>query len=100
MTDRGVDERQVERDFQTVGEIRRIAWQRQPEDVLALIERLRVQLLTERMPRRRRRLYRALIDYLDEVLEERFDSEKDVEPDAARKSALGYVRDIIKGIDD
>ena len=95
-----VNEGQVERDFHTIGEIRRIAWQRNTSDVMALIERLRVQLIVEDMPRRRRRLVRSLIDYFEEVLDERFESEGGHDRKSARKSALEYVRDIIKGIDE
>lgn len=100
MSRSAVDEKQVERDFGTVSEIRRIAWQRAPQDVLALADRLRVQLMTEEMPKRRRRLYRSLIDYFDEVLEERFEAEPDANRKTARRSALDYVRDIIRGNED
>lgn len=95
-----VSEDQVERDFNAIGELRRIAWQRNTSDVMALIERLRVQMIVEDMPRRRRRLIRALIDYFEEVLDERFETEGGHDRRAARKSALEYVRDIIKGIDE
>ena len=100
MTGRAVDEDQVERDFAAIGEVRRIAWQRAPEDVMALVDRLRVVLLTEKMPRRRRRLYRALIDYFEEVLEERFETEAGSDPRTARQSALDYVRDLLRGDED
>ena len=100
MTKGVIDERQVDRDFHAISEIRRIAWQRDPVDVIALIERLRVHLMIEDMPRRRRRMYRALIDYFEDVMEDRFEKEGHADRRTARCSALEYVRDIIKGIDD
>lgn len=97
MTKRPVDEMQVDRDFASIGEIRRIAWQRSPQDVMALADRLRVTLMTETMPRRRRRLYRALIDYFEDVLDDRFEAEADSDRGTARRSALEYVRDMLRG---
>lgn len=102
MTDtrRPVDEDQVQRDFDTISEIRRIAWQRKPEDVMALADRLRVVLMTEILPRRRRRLYRALIDYFDDVLDDRFEAEAGADRHTARRSALEYVRDMLRGTEE
>ncbi|MEX2455104.1 MAG: hypothetical protein WD470_10390 [Rhodospirillaceae bacterium] len=100
MKNGGIDEAQIERDFNTVGEIRRIAWQRDPADVMALIERLRVQMMVEDMPRRRRRLYRSLIDYFEEVLDDRFEKDGNTDRPAARRSVREYVRDILRGMDD
>jgi hypothetical protein len=100
MSERAIDEAQVERDLNAIGEIRRIAWQRDTVDVVALIERLRVQLIVEDMPRRRRRLYRSLIDYFEEVVEERFETETGHDRKTARRSALEYVRDLIRGTED
>lgn len=100
MSPNKVNEEQVETDFQTIARIRNIAWQRHPEDVMALSDRLCVQMMTDVMPKRRRRLYRALVDYFEEVLEERFETEKDSRPEEARQTALNYVRQLIRGSED
>jgi hypothetical protein len=92
-----VDESQVDLDIDTIGHLREIAWKRSPANVQALIDRLQAQIYTIKMPKRRRRLYRALIDYYEEVLEAREDS---AGPARERLSPLEYARQIIKGIED
>ena len=92
-----VDESQVDLDIDTIGHLREIAWKRSPANVQALIDRLQAQIYTIKMTKRRRRLYRALIDYYEEVLEAREDS---AGPARERLSPLEYARQIIKGIED
>jgi hypothetical protein len=99
VNDPKINEGQVDRDFAAIDEIRWIAWQRNPQDVAALCDRLRVMLMTTDLPKRRRRLYRALIDYYDEVLDERLDAEGMPSRGDLRQSALNYVRDILKSSD-
>ena len=95
-----VDEDQVERDVKAITQIRNIAWQRNPQDVMALINRLRVQLMVEELPRRRRRYIRALIEYYEDVLEERLAKMTSPDSGRIRRSAVQYLRDFIKGMED
>ncbi|MGB0632642.1 MAG: hypothetical protein ACPGRZ_18280, partial [Alphaproteobacteria bacterium] len=66
-------------------------------NVQALVDRLQTRLYTVEMPKRRRRLYRALIDYYEDVLEAREDSKG---PARDRLTPLEYARRIIGRIDD
>ena len=95
-----INEEQVERDLAMLGNIRSLAWQRSPANLLALIDRLRVKLMVEDISRRQRHVYRAVIDYFEDVLEERFKQEKNADPKNVRRSARAYVRDILKSFDD
>ena len=95
-----IDEAQVERDLATLANIRSIAWQRSPANLLALIDRLRVKLMIEDISRRQRHVYRAIIDYYEDILEERFKQEENVDPQKTRRSATAYVRDLLKSFDD
>lgn len=95
-----INEEQVERDMATLANIRSLAWQRSPTNLLALIDRLRVKLMIEDISRRQRRVYRAIIDYYEDILEERFKKEETADPQKARRSATAYVRDLLKSLDD
>ena len=99
MTGRKIDEKQVDRDIAQIAAIRDMAWQRSPENLLALSERLQVILLTEDVPRRRRQVYRALIDYFEDVLEERIEKDDDTDAQKVRRTAGAYLRNILKSLD-
>ena len=98
-TDR-VDEGQVERDLELIAQIRRMAWQRNPPTLLALIEGLQVKLLLEDISRRQRQMYRAIIEYYEDVLEERIEKDDDVDGDEVRRTASSYIRNLLKALDD
>lgn len=99
MTGRKIDEKQVDRDVAQIATIRDMAWQRSPENLLALSERLQVILLTEDVPRRRRQVYRALIDYFEDVLEERIEKDDDTDATKVRRTAGAYLKNILKSLD-
>jgi len=99
LTGRKIDEKQVDRDIAQIAAIRDMAWQRSPENLLALSERLQVILLTEDVPRRRRQVYRALIDYFEDVLEERIEKDDDTDAQKVRRTAGAYLRNILKSLD-
>lgn len=99
MTGRKIDEKQVDRDVAQIATIRDMAWQRSPENLLALSERLQVILLTEDVPRRRRQVYRALIDYFEDVLEERIEKDDDTDAKKVRRTAGAYLKNILKSLD-
>lgn len=95
-----LDEAQIERDLKTLSAIRDIAWQRSPETLLGLIDRIRVKLIVDDIPRRQRRVYRTIIDYFEDVLDERFDKETHTRREPARRTARAYVRDFLKSLED
>lgn len=95
-----INEAQVEKDLATLANIRNLAWQRSPANLLALIDRLRVKLMIEDISRRQRRVYRAIIDYYEDILEQRIKEEKDTDPGKIRRSATAYVRDLLKSLDE
>ena len=99
MTTHIIDEEQIDRDIEHIRELRDMAWQRSPQNLLALTERLQVILLTEDVPRRRRQVYRALIDYFEDVLEERIEKDDDTDGDKVRRTAGAYLKDILKALD-
>lgn len=100
MPDDKVDEAQLERDLKLIAGIRAIAWQRSPANLLALLDRLRVMLLIEDITRRQRRVYRTIIDYLEDVLEERLEKHEKADRAQARRTASAYLRDLLKSLED
>lgn len=95
-----IDEKQVDLDLKQIEKFRNIAWQRNPQTLLALIERLKVTLLLEKMPRRRRNVYRAIIDYYEDVLEERVDKDDDVEGAQVQHEGASYLRKLLKSLNE
>ncbi len=100
MANANINENQVEQDLDQIAKIREIAWQRSPENLLALKERLQVKLLTDDIPRRRRRVYRSIIDYFEEVLEERIAKDNSTDRAKVRRTGASYLRDFLKTLDD
>lgn len=100
MANERIDEQLVERDLELLGKIRAIAWQRNPHNLLALIERLQVKLVIEDMSRRQRQVYRAIIDYFEDVLEERIDKDENTDHNNVRRTVSDYVRGFLKSLDD
>lgn len=95
-----VNEEVVEKDLEMLANIRSIAWQRNPQNLLALIERLQVKLIVEDLSRRQRQVYRAIIDYFEDVLEERIDKDEYTDRHKVRRTAGSYVRNFLKSLDD
>ena len=89
----------LRRDVEDIAKIRKMAWQRSPANLLALTERLQVILLTEDVPRRRRRVYRSIIDYFEDVLEERIAKDDETDGEQVRRSAGAYLREILKTLE-
>ena len=76
MSDEHIDEQRVEAAFKSVQASRASAWNLSVEEVAALAERVRLEIMLERgMRRARKRWYRAYADFLDEVVEERLAKE-------------------------
>jgi len=100
MTNNSVDEQQVEDDLEQIAKIRSIAWQRKPENLLALIEAIQLKLLMEDISRRQRQVYRTIIDYFEDVLEERIEKDDNTKLSEVRESVSGYIRNVLKSLDD
>jgi hypothetical protein len=100
MTNNSVDEQQVEDDLEQIAKIRSIAWQRKPENLLALIEAIQIKLLMEDISRRQRQVYRTIIDYFEDVLEERIEKDDNTKLSEVRESVSGYIRNVLKSLDD
>ena len=95
-----INEEVVEKDLEMLGNIRNIAWQRNPQNLLALIERLQVKLIVEDLSRRQRHVYRAIIDYFEDVLEERIEKDEKTDREKVRHTAGSYVRNFLKSLND
>lgn len=95
----GEDERQAlaEKRLDGLKTLLGSAWHADPAEVQALIDRLSVESFIDKVSRPRRQVYRALIDYLENALEER----EDADPEKERKRAgrQSYLQRLIKGLD-
>lgn len=94
-----VDEERVEADFESFAKLTRLAWSRDLAHVEALIERLRVEVIMAPMQRGRKQLYRAAIDYFDDVLDERYEK-AGLDREGSRQSAVAYLKRLLDGISD
>lgn len=90
--ERFVDEKAVERDYGFLKSFVGSAWNSPLTEVEALVERIRIDLMLEtQVSRARKALYREAIDYLEHVLERRY--EKLEEPrESSREHILKYVK--------
>jgi len=90
-----INEERVEAAFNSVREARARAWSMPIQEVGALAERVRLEIILERgMRRARKRWYRAYADFLDEVVEERL--EKDGRSgEAFHAGVVNYVRGML-----
>jgi len=95
-----VNAAQVEHDLAQIDNIRRLAWQRSPADVQALIDRLRIMLLVQHHPRKRRHFYRAVTDFLEESLEERLAGQGNIDEAQTRSSVVSYLKEMLQGMDE
>jgi dGTP triphosphohydrolase len=94
-----VNEQNVERDFELLKRFTQCAWQRDLAHVEALIDRIRVEMMIEPLTRRRKAYYRAVIDFLEDVVEERYEKERKNRHET-RRSVLDYVKGMIEGRTD
>ena len=86
----------VEAAFEQLERVRRFARTHPVEEVEALAERIRVELILNKSIRRPgRRFYRDVLDYLDVVVDERH-SEQGTDRESLRHTVLAYVRGMIE----
>ncbi len=95
----GEDERQelAEKKLDAIKALLGSAWHSEPAEIQALIDRLSVETFVDKVSRPRREVYRALIDYMENALEER----EDADPEEERKRAgrQTYLQRLIKGLE-
>lgn len=87
----------AERRLESLKNLLGTAWRSDPAEVQALIDRLSVETFVDKISKPRRQVYRALIDYMENALEER----EDADPEEIRKRAgrQSYIQRLIKGLD-
>ncbi len=87
----------AERRLESLKNLLGTAWRSDPAEVQALIDRLSVETFVDKISKPRRQVYRALIDYMENALEER----EDADPEEIRKRAgrQSYLQRLIKGLD-
>lgn len=93
-----VNEAQINADLELIERLARLPWQRDVHNVEALIERLRVETIIQKHRGSLKRYHRAIIDRLEDVLEERYEKE-DTDRNSTRKAVLGYIRSLWEGLD-
>ena len=86
----------AERRLESLKNLLGTAWRSDPAEVQALIDRLSVETFVDKISKPRRQVYRALIDYMENALEER----EDADPEEIRKRAgrQSYIQRLIKGL--
>lgn len=92
MSEERIDEARVERAFNAVADARANAWNLSIDEVAALAERMRLEIMLDRSMRRsRKHWYRAYADFLDDVVEDRL--KKDGRSSGEfHATVLNYVR--------
>lgn len=87
----------AERRLESLKNLLGTAWRSDPAEVQALIDRLSVETFVDKISKPRRQVYRALIDYMENALEER----EDADPEEIRKRAgrQSYLQRLIKRLD-
>jgi hypothetical protein len=91
-----VDNERVERGYQELEKLRRLAWSLPLADAAALAERVRVELMIDKKLRRStKRFYHAYSDYLDEIVEER--AEQEAQPrETFQHQIFAYIRGMLE----
>jgi hypothetical protein len=88
-------EDRVEKEFDRLKLFLALAWRENPRFVQALADRIAVEHLTGDAARARRRVYRAMVDYIEDALEEREGASREAERRSeGRKS---YLRRLLEG---
>ena len=67
--------------------------------VQAVIERIQVEMMIGRVSGRRKRFYRAAIEYLEDIVEERHEKE-DVDDESIHKAVRKYVKQLFESLSD
>jgi len=95
---RTVNEAQIDQDLELINRVARLGWQRDVQNVEALIERLRVELIINDFRGSQKHFHRAVIDRLEDVLEERYEKEN-ADRASIRDAVLAYIRSLWEGLD-
>lgn len=100
MSDNQIDEERVEAAFRSVSAARSSAWSMSIDEVAALAERVRMEIMLEHgMRKSRKRWYRAYADFLDDVVEERM-AKEGRSAEAFHSAVVNYVRGMLSDSDN
>jgi hypothetical protein len=94
-----LDEQRIDEDYEAFTRVVRLPWTRSLPNTEALINRIRIALIAEDMPRHKRALYRSVIDYFEDVVEHRH-AQEDKDRGETRRHVRGYLRSILQGLAD
>lgn len=91
-----VDNNRIEKSFEELEKLRRLAWSLPLPEAAALVERIQVSLMIDKKLKGPvKRFYRAYADYLEEIVEERTERE-----DQPRESFQHHIFDYVRGMLD
>lgn len=92
-----IREEKVEQDIALLERVCQTAWQRDIATVEGLVERMRVELIIKTFPRRKRAVYHALIEYMEDVLEQRYENTEH-DRETVRRTVLNYISRLMQGL--
>jgi len=95
---RPVNEAQIELDLELINRVSRLGWQHDLHNLEALIERLRVEMIVKEYRGSAKHFQRAVIDRLEDVLEERYENEN-ADRETTRTAVLSYIRSLWESLD-
>ena len=91
-----VNNERVEQGFHELEKLRRLAWALPIQDVAALSERVRVELMIDKKLRgTTKRFYHAYSDFLDEIVEERSEAEG-TPRESFQHQIFSYIRGMLE----
>jgi len=94
-----LDEPHIEKQFKQLKHFADGVWHTDLTNVEAIVERIRLELIIEQVRNPRKTFYRAVIDYLEDVVDERYKKENK-NPEASRRSVREYIKSFLDGTDD
>jgi hypothetical protein len=95
MSGEAVNNERIEVGYRDLEQLRRLAWSLPLPDAAALAERVQVEMMIDKKLKGSvKRFYRAYADYLEEVVEERMESEEHPR-DSFQHHIFAYVRNIL-----
>ncbi|MEQ9639779.1 MAG: hypothetical protein RIM84_07095 [Alphaproteobacteria bacterium] len=90
-----IDDQKVEKVFENIRRSINEGMRLDAPQMRGLVERLRVDLMLSQYSRRKKGVYRALVDLLEDELENKADDSQDLS-----NQAVQYIKRLIGGLDD
>ena len=94
-----VDQERIERDLAYLKSFMSCAWHRDLEEVEALVERLRLDLMLNKQDAPARHLYNAAVHFLEDAVEHRHRAERK-DRRATRLAVADYIRTLLEAWKD